>query len=102
FQAEDGIRDLTVTEFRRVLFRSFVTTEDGTGIVHTAPAFGADDYKVGKKYNIGIRTMVDREGKFVDCLGEFSNRFVKDYKNDKEIGRASCREREKKKGGVEA
>ncbi|MGB2703977.1 MAG: class I tRNA ligase family protein, partial [Chitinophagaceae bacterium] len=58
----------------RVLVDTFVTTEDGTGIVHTAPAFGADDYKVGKKYNIGILTMVDREGKFVDGLGEFSNR----------------------------
>ncbi|MBP6589036.1 MAG: isoleucine--tRNA ligase [Chitinophagaceae bacterium] len=65
----------------RVLVDSFVTTEDGTGIVHTAPAFGADDYKVGKKYNIGILTMVDREGKFVDGLGEFSNRFVKNYKD---------------------
>jgi isoleucyl-tRNA synthetase len=67
----------------RVLLGDFVTTEDGTGIVHTAPAFGADDYKVGKKYGIGILTMVDREGKFVDGLGEFSNRFVKNYKDDK-------------------
>jgi isoleucyl-tRNA synthetase len=66
----------------RVLVDSFVTTEDGTGIVHTAPAFGADDFKVGKKYNIGILTMVDREGKFVDGLGEFSNRYVKNYKDD--------------------
>jgi isoleucyl-tRNA synthetase len=66
----------------RVMVDSFVTTEDGTGIVHTAPAFGADDYKVGKKYNIGILTMVDREGKFVDGLGEFSNRYVKNYKDD--------------------
>jgi isoleucyl-tRNA synthetase len=66
----------------RVMVDSFVTTEDGTGIVHTAPAFGADDYKVGKKYNIGILTMVDREGKFVDRLGEFSNRYVKNYKDD--------------------
>ena len=66
----------------RVLVDTFVTTEDGTGIVHTAPAFGADDYKVGKKYNIGILTMVDREGKFVDGLGEFSNRYVKNYKDD--------------------
>lgn len=66
----------------RILLGDFVTTEDGTGIVHTAPAFGADDYRVGKKYNIGILTMVDREGKFVDGLGEFSNRYVKDYKND--------------------
>ncbi len=66
----------------RVLVGDFVTTEDGTGIVHTAPAFGADDYKVGKKYNIGILTMVDRQGKFVDGLGEFSNRYVKNYKDD--------------------
>ncbi len=65
-----------------VLVDTFVTTEDGTGIVHTAPAFGADDYKVGKKYNIGILTMVDKQGKFVDGLGEFSNRYVKNYKDD--------------------
>jgi isoleucyl-tRNA synthetase len=66
----------------RVLVGDFVTTEDGTGIVHTAPAFGADDYKVGSKYGIGILTMVDRQGKFVDGLGEFSNRYVKNYKDD--------------------
>ncbi|HEX6194127.1 MAG TPA: isoleucine--tRNA ligase [Chitinophagaceae bacterium] len=66
----------------RVLVGDFVTTEDGTGIVHTAPAFGADDYRVGKKYNIGILTMVDREGKFVNGLGEFSSRYVKDYKDE--------------------
>ena len=65
----------------RVLTDSFVTTEDGTGIVHTAPAFGADDYKVGKRYGIGMLTMVDREGKFVDGLGEFSGRYVKNYKD---------------------
>ncbi|MBU6159154.1 MAG: isoleucine--tRNA ligase [Bacteroidetes bacterium] len=68
----------------RVLLGDFVTTQDGTGIVHTAPAFGADDYKVGKKYGIGILTMVDREGKFVDGLGEFSHRYVKNYKDEKE------------------
>lgn len=68
----------------RVLIGDFVTTEDGTGIVHTAPAFGADDFKVGKKYNIGILTMVDRAGKFVDGLGEFSNRYVKNYKDQKD------------------
>lgn len=66
----------------RVITGDFVTTEDGTGIVHTAPAFGADDYKVGKKFDIGILTMVDRQGKFVDGLGEFSNRYVKNYKDD--------------------
>jgi isoleucyl-tRNA synthetase len=66
----------------RIVIGDFVTTEDGTGIVHTAPAFGADDFKVGKKYKLGILTLVDREGKFVDGVGEFSNRFVKNYKSD--------------------
>ena len=66
----------------RVLLGDFVTTEEGTGIVHTAPAFGADDFRVGKKYGIGILIMVDRQGKFVDGLGEFSSRYVKDYTDD--------------------
>ncbi len=69
----------------RVITGDFVTTEDGTGIVHTAPAFGADDYRVGKKNNIGILTMVDKEGKFNDYTGEFSGRYVKNYKNDPDI-----------------
>jgi isoleucyl-tRNA synthetase len=68
----------------RVLVGDFVTTEDGTGIVHTAPAFGADDFKVGKKYDIGILIMVDKQGKFVDGMGEFSNRYVKNYKDQKD------------------
>lgn len=68
----------------RIMLGDFVTTEDGTGIVHTAPAFGADDYRVGKKYDIGILTMVDRQGKFIDGLGEFSNRYVKNYKDHKD------------------
>ncbi|WP_232826895.1 isoleucine--tRNA ligase [Chitinophaga deserti] len=66
----------------RVLLGDFVTTEDGTGIVHTAPAFGADDNRVGKKYGIGILTLVDRQGKFTDNVGEFSGRYVKNYKNE--------------------
>jgi isoleucyl-tRNA synthetase len=68
----------------KIMTGDFVTTEDGTGIVHTAPAFGADDYKVGQKNNLGIITLVDREGKFVDGVGEFSGRFVKNYKDEKE------------------
>ncbi|MBW7890937.1 MAG: isoleucine--tRNA ligase [Chitinophagaceae bacterium] len=67
----------------RVILGDFVTTDDGTGIVHTAPAFGADDYKAGQKYGLGILTLVDREGKFIDGVGEFSGRYVKDYKNEK-------------------
>ena len=68
----------------KIIIGDFVTTEDGTGIVHTSPAFGADDYKVGQKNNLGIITLVDREGKFVDGVGEFSGRFVKNYKDEKE------------------
>ncbi|OQP64938.1 isoleucine--tRNA ligase [Niastella vici] len=80
----------------RVLLGDFVTTEDGTGIVHTAPDFGADDFRVGSKYNLGYFTginkygkleklvLVDRTGKFVDGLGEFSNRYVKNYKDEKD------------------
>ncbi|MFI5129115.1 MAG: isoleucine--tRNA ligase [Chitinophagales bacterium] len=67
----------------KILLGDFVTTEDGTGIVHTAPAFGADDFRVGQKYDIGILIMVDKQGKFVDGLGEFSNRYVKNYKDEK-------------------
>jgi isoleucyl-tRNA synthetase len=66
----------------KVIVGDFVTTEDGTGIVHTAPAFGADDYRIGKKNNLGILTLVDKEGKFIEGVGEFSNRYVKDYKDD--------------------
>lgn len=66
----------------RLICGDFVTTDDGTGIVHTAPAFGADDYKVGQKNNLGIVTLVDREGKFIAGTGEYSGRFVKNYKDD--------------------
>jgi isoleucyl-tRNA synthetase len=68
----------------KVVLGDFVTTEDGTGIVHTAPAFGADDYRVGQKNNLGILTLVDREGKFVEGTGEYTGRFVKNYKDEKE------------------
>ncbi len=69
----------------KIIVGDFVTTEDGTGIVHTSPAFGADDYKVGQKNNLGIVTLVDREGKFIDGVGEFAGRFVKNYKDEKDF-----------------
>lgn len=65
-----------------VLTGDFVTTEDGTGIVHTAPSFGADDMKVAKANGVGSLTLVDKQGKFLDNVGEFSGRYVKDYKDD--------------------
>lgn len=66
----------------KVLLGDFVTTEDGTGIVHIAPSFGADDMKVANENGIGALTLVDKEGKFVDGVGNFSGRYVKDYKDE--------------------
>ena len=61
----------------KVITGDFVTTEDGTGIVHTAPSFGADDYRVCKENGIGSLTLVDKKGQVIDGVGEFSGRFVK-------------------------
>lgn len=49
----------------KVLVGDFVTTTDGTGIVHIAPSFGADDFKVAKQNNIAALTLVDKRGKFL-------------------------------------
>ena len=73
----------------RVIVGDFVTTEDGTGIVHLAPSFGADDFRVGKKYNLGALTLVDKQGKFTEEMGEFAGKYVKaqfypDYMPEKE------------------
>lgn len=58
----------------RVVTGDFVTTEDGTGIVHIAPTFGADDAKVGKENNVGGLTMLDKDGNtrpMVDLTGKY-------------------------------
>ncbi len=69
----------------KVVLGDFVTTEDGTGIVHTAPSFGADDFRMAKKYGLGSLTLVDTRGKFVEGVGEFSGEFVKeDYLTDEQ------------------
>ncbi|MDG1297041.1 MAG: isoleucine--tRNA ligase [Saprospiraceae bacterium] len=73
-QPEDG-------EAFKVILGDFVSTEDGTGIVHIAPSFGADDKFVANKYGIGSLTLVDRQGKFVDSVTDFAGRYVKDYKD---------------------
>lgn len=52
----------------KVLLGDFVTTEDGTGIVHIAPSFGADDFKVAKQNGIGSLTLVDKRGKFLPIV----------------------------------
>ena len=67
-----------------VLTGDHVSTSEGTGIVHTAPSFGADDQRVAKANKVGTLTLVDQSGKFKENVGPFSNRYVKDYKNDPE------------------
>ena len=56
----------------------FVTSEEGTGIVHIAPAFGEDDYQIGLKYDLPVIHPVDKTGKFVDEITQFKGKFVKD------------------------
>jgi isoleucyl-tRNA synthetase len=66
----------------RVVLGDFVTTTDGTGIVHIAPSFGADDFKVAKQNGIGSLTLVDRQGKFTDEVNDpvfpLDGRYVKE------------------------
>lgn len=56
----------------------YVTLTDGTGIVHIAPAFGEDDSKVGKKYNLPFVQLVDESGKLTAECQDFAGMFVKD------------------------
>jgi isoleucyl-tRNA synthetase len=67
-----------------VIGANFVTTEDGTGIVHLAPSFGSDDYIAAKQNGIGSLTLVDKTGKFVAGMEEFSGLYVKNYKDEDE------------------
>jgi isoleucyl-tRNA synthetase len=66
----------------KVIIGDFVTTSDGTGIVHIAPSFGADDFRVGKQNGMGSLTLVDKRGKFLesvlDPIFPLDGRFVKE------------------------
>ncbi|WP_257666154.1 isoleucine--tRNA ligase [Parapedobacter tibetensis] len=79
----------------RVIAGDFVTTEDGTGIVHSSATFGADDFRVSKENDVpGVfikdengkdAPIVDKRGRFVKDMGEFGGRFVKEeYYSDEE------------------
>ncbi|HMQ05859.1 MAG TPA: isoleucine--tRNA ligase [Saprospiraceae bacterium] len=71
----------------KVVIGDFVSTDEGTGIVHVAPSFGADDLKVARKYGIGSLTLVDPHGKFLNVVTDFAGRYVKDYKDEGEAYR---------------
>ena len=62
----------------RVVCADFVSTEDGTGIVHIAPSFGGDDFKTAKDNGIGSLTLVDKTGRFVAEVSDFAGEFVKE------------------------
>ncbi len=78
----------------RVITGDFVTTEDGTGIVHTAPTFGADDFRVSQQHDIppilvrdeygNTTPLVDKQGRFVKEVTDFAGRYVKDYGQEEE------------------
>ncbi len=61
-----------------VVADNYVTMDDGTGIVHIAPAFGEDDSRVGKENDLPFINHVNTQGNFVDGCGEWSGMFVKD------------------------
>ncbi|MGA9295455.1 MAG: isoleucine--tRNA ligase [Ignavibacteriaceae bacterium] len=61
---------------------NFVSTDDGSGIVHIAPAFGQDDYELSKKYNLPMLQPVTRAGLFTDEITDFAGQFVKDADKD--------------------
>ena len=56
----------------------FVSTEDGSGIVHIAPAFGEDDYQLGRKFELPVIQPVDKEGKFMPEVSLWAGRFVRE------------------------
>lgn len=75
----------------RVIIGDFVSTEDGTGIVHISPTFGADDYRVATQNDVPSITvtdesgnpmpLVDKQGRFVKEVTDFAGMYVKNYNN---------------------
>lgn len=66
----------------RVIPADFVTTEDGTGVVHTAVMYGEDDYRVGKEAGLPEVHTVGQDGKFLDIVPKWKGIFVKDAEKD--------------------
>ena len=65
-----------------VLEADFVTTTEGTGLVHTAIAFGEDDFRLGEQYGIKLQNPVRSDGTFDERITDFRGRFVKDADDD--------------------
>jgi isoleucyl-tRNA synthetase len=65
-----------------VLMADFVSTSEGTGLVHTAIAFGEDDFKLGERYGITLQNPVTPEGRFDERITDFAGRAVKEADPD--------------------
>jgi isoleucyl-tRNA synthetase len=63
----------------KVIVGDFVTTTDGTGIVHIAPSFGADDFRVAKQNGIGSLTLVDKRGRFLPEIKDDTFLYGEEY-----------------------
>lgn len=81
-----ALKEFDKKEAWRVLEADYVTTDEGTGVVHTAPAFGADDYDSCQKAGIPLYNPINQDGRFTDQVLEFKGQWFKDA--DKEIARA--------------
>ncbi|RNC84358.1 MAG: isoleucine--tRNA ligase [Balneola sp.] len=79
-------KDIDPSEAWKVIPADYVTIDDGTGVVHTAPAYGADDYDSCQKAGIPMFNPIDREGRFTELVPDFEGQWFKDA--DKEIARA--------------
>ena len=66
----------------RVLLGDFVTAEDGTGLVHTAIAFGEDDFRLGEQYGLNVINPVRPDGTYDERIGPYAGRWVKDADPD--------------------
>ena len=65
-------------DYAYVVAADYVSTKDGTGIVHTAPAYGVDDLATGQKHDLPVLITVDETGRFVDAVSSFRGMWFKD------------------------
>lgn len=65
-------------DYAYVVAADFVSTDDGTGIVHIAPAFGADDMEVGRRHNLPVIMTIDAAGQFLPQVEPWAGHFVKE------------------------
>ncbi|MFH1787033.1 MAG: isoleucine--tRNA ligase [archaeon] len=71
-------KDFRDKNIHSVVFADYVTLEDGTGCVHTAPGHGTDDYNTGVKYKISLFSPVDEKGRMTKEGGKYAGEYVKD------------------------